>query len=151
MHLEKLKPQVALGLLTLDDVRHWINLILAAKNPPTAIFSLNHRTSVYVLQALTERNIKIPDQIALVGFDDFDLSNVIRPALTTVAQAPAELARRAMSLLLQRIRGLQSQDGSLKKLDPYQTPAKIVLPTRLIIRDSCGAHPIRSHTRKPQG
>jgi LacI family transcriptional regulator len=150
MQLEKLKPQVCLGLLTLDDVRHWINQILAAKNPPTAIFALNHRTSVYVLEALTERNIKIPNQIALIGFDDFDLSNVIRPALTTVAQAPVELARRAMSLLLQRIRGLESQDGSLKKADQDQTPAKIVLPTRLIIRDSCGAHPIRSHTRKHQ-
>ncbi len=84
MQLAKLKPQVGLGLLTLDDVRRWIDQILAAKTPPTAIFALNHRTSVYVLQALTERNIKIPEQIALVGFDDFELSNVIRPALTTV-------------------------------------------------------------------
>ena len=142
MHLAKLKPQVALGLLTQDDVRRWIDDIFSTKNPPTAVFGLNHRTSIYVLQALTERNIKIPEQVAMVGFDDFELSSVIRPSLTTVAQSPVELASRSMSLLLQRIRGHQSRDKALGKTDAYQTPAKIVLPTRLIIRNSCGTHPI---------
>jgi LacI family transcriptional regulator len=142
MHLAKLKPQVGLGLLKQEDVKRWVDDVFGSKNPPTAIFGLNHRTSIYVLQALTERNIKIPEQVAMVGFDDFELSSVIRPSLTTVAQSPVELASRSMSLLLQRIRGFQSRDGGLVKPDPHQMAAKIVLPTRLIIRGSCGTHPV---------
>ncbi|WP_255462538.1 LacI family DNA-binding transcriptional regulator [Granulicella sp. WH15] len=146
MQKATLKPQIGLGLLTLDDVRSWLGKVLTGKNAPTAIFALNHRTSIFVLQALTERNIKIPEQVALAGFDDFDLSSVIRPALTTVAQSPVELAQRAMGLLLQRIHALQAQTTSAKKMDQNTTPAKIVLPARLIVRQSCGSHPINMKT-----
>jgi len=133
MHEAKLKPQIALGLLTLDDVRKWLDETMATKSRPTAIFSLNHRTSVFLLQALSERDITIPDAIALIGFDDFELATVVKPPLTTVAQSPVDLARRSMHLLLERIRGKQPAAE-------YE-PAKIMLPTRLIIRGSCGGHP----------
>jgi LacI family transcriptional regulator len=127
-----LKPQVAVGLLTLDDIRQWLVEILAGKNRPTAIFSLNHRTSVFMLQALREQNLRIPDDMALVGFDDFDLAAVITPPLTTIAQSPVELARRSMALLLERING--AKDRMLS------SPAKILLPVKLMVRSSCGAH-----------
>lgn len=129
----KRKPHVSLGLLTLDDVRKWLDETLASKNPPTAIFSLNHRTSVFLLHALSERDVKVPESIALIGFDDFDLATVVKPALTTVAQSPVDLARRSMHLLLERIQGKQN--------DAAFEPAKIMLPVRLMIRNSCGTHP----------
>jgi LacI family transcriptional regulator len=132
MNSSGLKPQVAVGLLTLDDIRQWLVEILASKNRPTAIFSLNHRTSVFMLQALREQDIRIPDDMALVGFDDFDLASVITPPLTTIAQSPVELARRSMVLLLDRIHG--AKDGL------PSPPAKILLPVKLMIRASCGPH-----------
>jgi LacI family transcriptional regulator len=132
MHGSGLKPQVTLGLLTLEDVRKWLTEALATKTAPTAVFSLNHRTSVFLLQALNEQKIRIPEEIAIVGFDDFDLAGVLSPPLTTVAQSPVELARRSMSLLLAGIQGA--------KLGEASTAAKILLPTRLIVRASCGPH-----------
>jgi LacI family transcriptional regulator len=132
MNSSGLKPQVAVGLFTLDNIRKWLVEVLASKNRPTAIFSLNHRTSVFMLQSLREQNVRIPDDMALVGFDDFDLAGVVTPPLTTVAQSPVELARRSMALLLERING--AKDGILS------SPAKILLPVKLVIRSSCGPH-----------
>ena len=127
-----LKPQVALGLATLDDVRKWLLGVRASKNPPTAIFSLNHRTSVFLLEAMVEQKIRIPEDLALIGFDDFDLARVISPPLTTVAQSTVELATRAMGLLLERIQG--------EKLGIRNAPVKILLPATLMVRSSCGIH-----------
>lgn len=132
MNVAGLKPQVALGLLTLDDVRQWLAGAIASKNRPTAIFSLNHRTSITLLQVLREREVKIPEDMAVVGFDEFDLAAVVTPPLTTVAQSPVELARRSMTLLFERLdRAKDSKPSS---------PAKILLPVKLMIRSSCGPH-----------
>jgi LacI family transcriptional regulator len=136
MNSSGLKPQVAVGLLTLDNVRRWLSEILANKNRPTAIFSLNHRTSVFMLHALREQKIRIPDDIALVGFDDFDLAAVFTPPLTAVAQSPVELARRSMALLLERINGAKEGAPS--------SSAKILLPVKLMVRSSCGAHEVET-------
>jgi LacI family transcriptional regulator len=105
---------------------------MASKSRPTALFSLNHRTSVYLLQALVEQEIKIPDDMAIIGFDDFDLAGVFTPPLSTVAQSPVEMARRATALLFEGIR------GAMSGVQPAS--AKLVLPTKLKIRASCGSH-----------
>jgi LacI family transcriptional regulator len=132
MHAHGLKPQAKLGLLTLEDVRGWLSAIMQQKDRPTAIFSLNHRTSTFLLRALADQRILVPKDMAVVGFDDFDLAELISPALTAVAQFPVELARRAINLLLDRIQNPQT--------DTAEPPAKIVLPTKLVIRSSCGEH-----------
>jgi LacI family transcriptional regulator len=126
------KPLLALGLSTLDDIRKWLAKALASDDRPTAAFALNHRTSIFLLQALREQNIRIPEQMALIGFDDFDLSNVLSPPMTTVSQSAVELARRSAALLFEGINGVKSGLDS--------PPAKILLPTELIIRSSCGTH-----------
>lgn len=138
MHSHHLKSTMGLGLglLTLDDIRKWLAETLAGKMPPTAIFSLNHRTSIFLLQALAEQKVRVPQDIALVGFDDFDLANIVSPPLTTVAQNPVELTRRAMGLLMIGI-----QDA---KSGAVTSPAKIMLPTRLMVRSSCGPHEVTS-------
>lgn len=136
MYSHRLKPLVGLGLLTLDDVQNWLRETLASKNPPTAIFSLNHRTSIFLLQALAAQRVKIPQDMALVGFDDFDLASIVSPPLTTVAQTPIELTQRAMGLLMTGI-----QDA---KSGTVTSPAKLMLPTRLMIRSSCGSHEAES-------
>jgi len=134
IHAAQLKPQIALGLLTLDDVRRWFEGVLASKKSPTAVFALNHRTANFILQILAEKNIRIPRDVALIGFDDFDLANVVNPPLTTVSQSAVELATRSMHLLLEQIK---------HKRGAIHQPAKVLLPTRLIVRQSCGAHQIK--------
>ena len=132
MAASNFKPDVALGLLTLDGVRDWVTAAMKSKSRPTAVFSLNHRTSICLLQALAEQHVRIPEDMAIVGFDDFDLAAVVTPPLTTVCQSPVEISRRAMTLLLERILRVQSHESS--------SPAKILLPVRLIVRSSCGPH-----------
>lgn len=128
-----LKPMQALGIGTLEATRKWLQTVLKSSEPPSAIFALNHRTATFVLRLLSEAGIAVPREMALIGFDDFDLSALVAPPLTTVAQSPVELAKRAMALLIDRI-------GDQKRGTGF-APAKIVLPVRLIIRASCGCNP----------
>jgi len=132
MNSAGLKPQVVPGLFTIDDIRKWFTEALSSRNRPTAIFTLNHRTSGHVLQVLAENKVSIPDEMAIIGFDDFELANVLSPPLTTVAQSPVELTRRAMALLLDGIQ--KTHEGIASE------PAKIMLPVKLMVRGSCGKH-----------
>lgn len=127
-----LSPEIASRLASIDDVRAWARKALKGEKRPMAIFTLNNRTSTFVLQALKEMEIKIPDQVALAGFDDFELASMISPAFTAVAQSPVEMATRSMALLMERIQGLRTGKAF--------TPAKILLPVELRVRSSCGSH-----------
>ena len=104
----------------------------AAKDRPTAAFSLKRITSVYLIQALHLHKLRVPEDIAVVGFDDFELAEVLGTPLTVVRQTPTGMARAAAELLFKKISNLQ--DGAVAET---QT-AKILFPTDLIIRRSCG-------------
>jgi LacI family transcriptional regulator len=131
-----LKPMAALGISTLEGTRAWLRTALAAEDRPTAIFTLNHRSSTFLLQALAEAGVAIPQGMALVGFDDFDLAGILTPPLTAVAQSPVELAKCAMTLLLDRIAD--------QRRGAEFVPARIVLPVTLMVRGSCGCTQARS-------
>lgn len=138
MFSHALKPQIDLDLWTLDNTRDWVRKVMASKDRPTAVFAMNHRSTVFLLQAFSEQRVNLPQDMALVGFDDFELAELSRIGLTTVAQSPVELARRSINLLLERIQDVQ-EGASF-------TPAKISLPTKLIIRSSCGSHQVARMT-----
>lgn len=127
-----LQPEISMTILTLEAALTWLKSLGMKANRPTAIFSTNYRTSVILLRALAELGIRIPSDIALIGFDDFDLATVIAPPLTTVGQSPVDLAKRAGKLLLDRIQEIRTGTESV--------PAKIMLPATLIVRESCGSH-----------
>lgn len=133
MHAAGLKPTLSLGIGTLEGTRKWVHNMLRSAERPTAIFALNHRTATYLLRMLAESGIAVPQQMALIGFDDFDLASLVSPPLTTVSQSPGELAKRAMALLIDRI-------GDHMRGAEF-VPAKIVLPVTLTIRASCGCTP----------
>jgi LacI family transcriptional regulator len=96
--------------------------LLAAANRPTAVFSGQNLVTVATLRALHDAGLQ--DEIALVGFDDVLLADVVKPGLTVVAQDPAGLGRRAAELLFER-------------LDGYGGPARrAVLETTLVARGS---------------
>jgi LacI family transcriptional regulator len=79
-----------------------------------------------VMRALADRGLRVPEDIALVTFDDFEWADLFAPRLTAVAQPIGELGERAVSLLLSRIE------------DPSLPPRTVRLPTTFVHRDSCG-------------
>ncbi len=94
--------------------------ILDGPNPPTAIFTGNNRATSTILRELSRR----PEKLALVGFDDFELADVVQPGVTVIAQDPLTMGRIAANLLFSRL------DGDTA---PVQT---VTLRTSLIVRGS---------------
>jgi LacI family transcriptional regulator len=104
----------------------------STKDRPTAAFSLKRISSVYLIQALHLHKLRVPEDIAVVGFDDFELAEVLGTPLTVVRQTPTGMARAAAELLFKKIANLQEGVAA-----EAQT-AKMLFPTELIIRRSCG-------------
>ena len=98
--------------------------VLSSSDPPTALYAGNNLLAMGALRAIQEFGLRIPQDVALVSFDELDWMSLVRPALTVVAQPIYELGSRATGLLLERI-----QDGSR----PTQN---VVLSPRLLVRQS---------------
>ncbi|OJX48143.1 MAG: LacI family transcriptional regulator [Chloroflexi bacterium 44-23] len=101
--------------------------ILTNPSRPTAIFAFNDLMAIGVIRAASEKGLRVPQDLAVVGFDDIELTQYVTPSLTTMAQPKLQMGMEAVRLLTERM-----QDNSL----PAQT---IMLETKLIVRDSCGA------------
>jgi LacI family transcriptional regulator len=101
---------------------------LKGKNAPTAILTSNTLATRYVLSSIAHLGVRVPNDLAFAGFDDFDLADVISPPLTVVRQPTQEMGRVATNLLFDRItRGETPHLGS-----------RIVLPVEIVLRRSCG-------------
>ncbi len=96
-------------------------------NLPTAIICCNDRIAVGALKACREAGIKVPEQMSIIGFDDIHICLVTDPNLTTVKVPRYAMGEEAAKKIMARINGEKSLG------------VKIVLPTRLIIRESCQA------------
>lgn len=111
---------------------------------PTAIFAAADQMAYGVLRAAEERNIAIPGEIALVGFDDDAPSAHVLPPLTTVRQPSFEMGQEAVKLLLHLLAEADeldaSPDGSMPGDSTHMaSPTQTMLPTSLIVRASSGA------------
>ncbi|MFK7692437.1 LacI family DNA-binding transcriptional regulator [Paenibacillus sp. HJGM_3] len=80
---------------------------------PTAIFACNDMTAFGVIHALTERGIRVPDEMSVVGFDGIDFGQMITPPLTTVYQPTHEMGRLACSMLIEQLEGRGRPDQLL--------------------------------------
>jgi DNA-binding LacI/PurR family transcriptional regulator len=98
-----------------------------------AVFASSDITARGVLQALHEAGIRVPDDIALVGFDDLPTAKQVMPPLTTIRQPIEEKGALATSILLDII-----------ECSPDE-PRQVLLPTELVVRESCGAAAARRH------
>ncbi len=94
--------------------------------PMEGIFAANDEMAIGALQVLEDNGCRVPSDIALIGYDDINLTGLIRPPLTTVHQPMEEVGRRAAQSLIEQLEG--------KVADVRQ----IELPTELMIRKSCG-------------
>ena len=115
---------------TLPKMIETLGKLLSGQNPSTAIFCANNLTTRNVLHGLASLGIKVPQQVALIGFDDFEMADILDPAVTVVAQPNAEMGRRGAQLLFSRM---------LHKDEPVKG-RQLVLPVELIVRNSCGEH-----------
>ncbi|HLL49226.1 MAG TPA: substrate-binding domain-containing protein, partial [Thermomicrobiales bacterium] len=79
--------------------------LLRLPEPPTAIFAFNDLMAMGVMQAVQERGLRIPADIAVIGFDGLALTEHCSPPLSTVEQPVAEMSATAISMLLDRIKG----------------------------------------------
>ncbi len=100
--------------------------LMKLDNPPDAIFAVNDMTATGVLKALKKLNIKVPDDISVIGFTDGLVATVTDPPLTTVSQHGFDLGKKAAEILLDRI-----NSGFEIKI-----PVTEVIPTTLVIRES---------------
>lgn len=104
--------------------------LLALPEKPTAVFACNDLMALGVLRGLRKAKISVPREISVVGFDDIPLTSVVSPALTSIAQPVQEISRLAFELLIDRIQNKNSAHEE----------KRIVLPTQLVIRESCKAY-----------
>ena len=116
------------GLPTIATGYRLVNELLALPAPPTALFLGNNLLTVGALKAIHERDLHIPEEIALVAFDEMEWMFVVKPALTVVAQPVYEMGKCAADLLLARI------------ADPERPIEEIVLKATIHIRQSCADH-----------
>ncbi|TQJ90770.1 LacI family DNA-binding transcriptional regulator [Streptomyces sp. SLBN-31] len=79
--------------------------LLDLREPPTAVFVCSDRMALGVYEALTERGLRVPEDVSVVGFDDLPESRWASPALTTVRQPLAEMAATALHLLVRMMEG----------------------------------------------
>jgi LacI family transcriptional regulator len=112
-------------------------LISAGTALPRAIACANDQTALGVMYALTRHGLDVPGDVAVTGFDDILMARHLRPQLTTVRQPIQEIGSRAFEVLFSMISGGGTADRD------------IVLPTRLIIRESCGCPPAPSSPAEP--
>jgi len=118
----------ASGLTIIEDLhnaesaRAAVLHALDSPQPPTAIFSSQNLVTIGAIRALRERGLQ--RSVALVGFDDLVLSDMIEPAITVVAQNPAQIGALAAAKIFARLDG---DEG------PHET---VVVPTQLIVRGS---------------
>jgi LacI family transcriptional regulator len=93
---------------------------------PDAVVCANDQMAIGVLRAFAAGGVRVPEDVAVVGFDDIALGSLYDPTLTTVHQPMRMLGERACTRLLDRI------------ADPDLSPAAELLPTELVLRASCG-------------
>ncbi len=99
---------VVQGEFSFDSGAHAAEILLASNRPPTAIFAANDDMAAGVIRVILERNLRIPEDISVCGFDDTPLSNQIFPALTTVHQPTHDMGRLVTLGLIEAIREPQS-------------------------------------------
>lgn len=98
--------------------------LMGRKKPPTALFCVNDYAAIGAIQALKRLELRIPEDVAVAGFDDIALSSFFDPSLTTVRQSMTELGRVAAERLLAMIQNNTMEEN------------ETILPVELVIRES---------------
>jgi LacI family transcriptional regulator len=99
--------------------------LLAEESPPTAIFVTNYDMTLGAIIALNEKNMKVPEDISIIGFDNLQMARIINPPLSIVIQPMEKIGETAAEIILKRIEG-----------DYSNFPYTVRLKTELAIKAS---------------
>jgi len=102
--------------------------LLALAQPPDAVFCFNDLLALAAMRALHEAGCRIPEDVAVIGFDDIEEARFAIPSLTTIAPDKQQMGELAVSFLLGRIEGTRTGP-----------PERVEVPFHLIVRESAGA------------
>ncbi|WP_427816391.1 LacI family DNA-binding transcriptional regulator [Janibacter sp. G1551] len=119
------QPRVGMGPHTTEGIANLLREWTAGPQPVTALLTGNNRITVLALHALRDTG----RTLSLVGYDDFELADLVEPAVTVVHQDPGAMGQKATQQLFARLAGDDSP------------PETVVIPTRLIVRGS-GTRPV---------
>ena len=120
--------QIAEGDFTEAGGRAAMTRLLAAR--PTAVFAASDAMAVGAIRAIRAEGLTVPEDVAVIGYDDVPPAVAVDPELTTVRQPIERLGHLAVEVLIQRLERDEPEAASVQR---------IVLPTELVIRKSCGA------------
>lgn len=141
LHEAEITPEPSLeipGDFTEDSGYAAAEALLRRSPRPTAVFATNDCMAIGLLGALHDRGVRVPEDVAVGGFDDIAVARYLSPPLTTVQVDAFELGRRAVSLW-QRGRNGGNGDGVNQVHE--------VLPAKLVVRASCGWRPANQSSR----
>jgi len=100
-------------------------LLLQREHRFTAVMALSNLIALGAIRAIREKELRIPDDISIIGFDDQPYCAYLEPPLTTVAQNENEMGRLAVSLLFKQIES-----------DNHSPPEGLLIPTQFMKRES---------------
>jgi len=112
--------------LTLEDGRHQIQKLLTLKNRPDAVYVASDYAALGALQVLKEKNIKVPEEIKLVGFGNEPFTSLVTPSITSIDQHSKQIGKLAAETFLDYV----DKDVVQQSLN------KLILDSELIVRDS---------------
>ncbi len=110
------------------SIKEELPKLLTGENRVTALYALNNNLATAALKEIHNMGLKIPDDVALISFDDIDLFSIHSPGITAVSQPVSDMGTHAVELLLNKIESKKNADEN----------DQVYLPTELIERDSCG-------------
>ncbi|WP_017726469.1 LacI family DNA-binding transcriptional regulator [Halalkalibacterium ligniniphilum] len=120
------------GDFTVESGYNVMTKLLAMESRPDAVFAANDEMAIGAIHAIKHRGLRVPEDIAVVGFDDIEIASYYDPPLTTIRQPTYKIGRKAMNLLIELL--------GKKTLSQQQ----FVLDDDLIIRKSCG-HDVKTN------
>lgn len=118
--------RVVPGDLDEESGRRAMERMLTWRPLPRAVFAASDQVAIGALGALQRAGLRVPDEVALVGFDDIPLAASVHPALSTIRVPAGEMGRLATRRLIDQIEGRPVE------------PKRVILPTSLVTRLSCG-------------
>ncbi|MGN6245676.1 MAG: LacI family DNA-binding transcriptional regulator [Motilibacteraceae bacterium] len=117
---------VITGSSDVEPARDAVHRLRALPEPPTALVAANNRMTIGAMAALHDLGLTVPDDVALVCFDDFEWADLFHPRLTVVAQPIERIGAEAAKLLLSRLK------------EPDRPPRTVQLAPTFVHRESCG-------------
>ncbi|HEY7617758.1 MAG TPA: LacI family DNA-binding transcriptional regulator, partial [Terriglobales bacterium] len=133
-HLPIRDEYLVTGDVQIEDGFEATRRLLALPLPPTAIMASNNKLLLGVLQGLDQRKILVPEQVSVVGFDDYIWNRYFSPSVTSVAQATYEMGKRAFDLLFQIMNRSKGEE---------LTEKHVRLKAELQVRNSSAPPPAR--------